>query len=537
MKSNFIDLGGLQYKLNIDTFSIPVNVIPQDVSIYDTIIIFREDDQFRIYDRKCDHKSGKLCLIEGILKCPMHDWTFDPKIGQYTNIQTSKKELDYEIINENLVVRFNNEEPKLPCSEKNRRVKITYLSHACLLVETESVSFVTDPWIIGFAFCGGWWPKSPPPKDWENIINSVDFIYISHNHPDHLNPFTLESVRKDMEFIVPDFPSRSVTKMLIKNGFKNIFEANLQNYFRYKDTELFLTIFKSGDFRDDSGLYFTYGNFSFLSTVDSNNLNFDRYPKDITLFASAFASGASGFPLCFETVEINNKNKILEKNRKIVKLMVKKNIEKCGASFFIPYAGFFLESAKRDLKIFNQNKKNKITDFHDGINNTKLLNIDVFDSYSFIGSALYDCEKIQRDYSNLKSPESIISETFNKYSYSEAYIKSYFNDSLFQKELVLYLSLTNDDFSKTKNSLVVDFRLSRVKVDFLNFDWRLVKNGLGETNEYNVLHIKVRQDSFLWVVNNKNPWEDLLIGFQCRIDRVPDVYNVDFWHHFTNVYI
>ena len=33
------------------------------------------------------------------------------------------------------------------------------------------------------------------------------------------------------------------------------------------------------------------------------------------------------------------------------------------------------------------------------------------------------------------------------------------------------------------------------------------------------------------------PWEDLLIGFQARIKRYPDVYNVDFWYHFTNIYV
>ena len=27
------------------------------------------------------------------------------------------------------------------------------------------------------------------------------------------------------------------------------------------------------------------------------------------------------------------------------------------------------------------------------------------------------------------------------------------------------------------------------------------------------------------------------LGFQCRIDRNPDIYNVKFWDHFTNAYI
>jgi len=33
------------------------------------------------------------------------------------------------------------------------------------------------------------------------------------------------------------------------------------------------------------------------------------------------------------------------------------------------------------------------------------------------------------------------------------------------------------------------------------------------------------------------PWEDLLIGFQCKLLRNPNTYNVEFWYHFTNSYI
>ena len=38
-------------------------------------------------------------------------------------------------------------------------------------------------------------------------------------------------------------------------------------------------------------------------------------------------------------------------------------------------------------------------------------------------------------------------------------------------------------------------------------------------------------------IYNKEPWEDLSIGFQCKILRFPNEYNVKFWFHFTNNYI
>ena len=134
--------------------------------------------------------------------------------------------------------------------------------------------------------------------------------------------------------------------------------ATFNNCYQFKNTSLYLTIFKSGDFRDDSGIYFTYGNFSFLSVVDSNDLNFKKFPKNITLFASAFASGASGYPLCFDTLNDDEKTKILERNRMADKAMVLSNIKKTNPKYFLPYAGFFKESAKRDNEILLRNLKN-----------------------------------------------------------------------------------------------------------------------------------------------------------------------------------
>ena len=76
-----------------------------------------------------------------------------------------------------------------------------------------------------------------------------------------------------------------------------------------------------------------------------------------------------------------------------------------------------------------------------------------------------------------------------------------------------------------------------VKVSFKEFDWNITKGLYVQGSNLRHLHIKVRNDSFSWVIQNNMPFEDLSIGFQCRIDRNPDIYNVKFWDHFTNIYI
>jgi CMP-N-acetylneuraminate monooxygenase len=179
------------------------------------------------------------------------------------------------------------------------------------LSTSKDFSFATDPWIEGFAFSAGWWTSQFPPKNWQDELNKVDFIYISHNHPDHLNRFTLEKVRKDMHFIVPKFANNSVRKLLNRFGFDNVSSFDFTQYYKFEETDLFFTILKSGDFREDSGFYFSYGNFSCLSTVDSNNLNFLKFPENISLFCSSFAGGASGYPLCFDTNDEQKKQQII----------------------------------------------------------------------------------------------------------------------------------------------------------------------------------------------------------------------------------
>ena len=68
---------------------------------------------------------------------------------------------------------------------------ISLVNHASVLIKSETVSLLTDPWFFGDAFNDGW------ALFYENdhdeicrILNSVTHIFISHEHPDHFSiPF------------------------------------------------------------------------------------------------------------------------------------------------------------------------------------------------------------------------------------------------------------------------------------------------------------------------------------------------------------
>jgi len=113
---------------------------------------------------------------------------------------------------------------------------------------------------------------------------------------------------------------------------------------------------------------------------------------------------------------------------------------------------------------------------------------------------------------------------------------NYFEGCNFEDKLLVDLRPTSDDFQSGNIGFRLDFSSKDYSVfncssQFESVKERAINNGL------RYLQIKVRRDELLDLVTNGKPWEDLLIGFQCRIYRMPNIYNSGFWFYFTNVYI
>jgi len=530
----FKNLGKLKYLSKKKEIEISLNDFKEGVNFNDNFLIYKNNNDIKIYDRKCDHAGGKIISKGGDSICPVHMWKFNPSKGTYDN-GIKKKEIKYSI-NKNFI-KFNDISytPQIQKFQKKSNTQIRFFNHAFLKISGNNFSFSTDPWAIGPAFNRGWWLKHSTKNDWVDQLNNSNFIYISHNHPDHLHPLTLSKIDKSIPIVVPSFQTKS-TEMYIKDlGFKNIQVLDFNYQYNLKYTNLNISILKSGDFREDSGIYFSNGEFTGLLSVDANLINFDRLPK-VNFYGSSFAGGSSGYPLMFDNYNHDEKIKISLKGKNFLKKKLRDRLRKISPNYFMPYAGFFSEKLKRDKKILKNNKRNTINNYVKicEMNKIELLDAIKNDLYEFEGTKLINKKNLDIEITKDLNPEMYLEYYKKEYQKIDTnYIKEYFLKSKFKDNLLLYICLTDDNFKLLNENYLINFSNNPISFNKIN---KFSEVFLKKDPKLKKLVLKVRKESFLNVIYNKLPWEDLSIGFQCKILRNPNLYNVNFWHHFTNIY-
>lgn len=103
-------------------------------------------------------------------------------------------------------------------------MRATSLGHAGILVRTHHASIVCDPWFEP-AFFGSWFPFPRNDQLSEELLNDLEhpsYLYISHQHGDHLDETWLAShVDKSTSVLLPDFATRELERQLSRLGFSH----------------------------------------------------------------------------------------------------------------------------------------------------------------------------------------------------------------------------------------------------------------------------------------------------------------------------
>jgi L-ascorbate metabolism protein UlaG (beta-lactamase superfamily) len=156
-------------------------------------------------------------------------------------------------------------------------VRIRYFGHACILVQTKSVSILFDP-VISYPISD----TKVPRFTLKDLPDYIDYVIITHNHQDHLMFETLLQLRYKIGHVVfaencgGALQDPSVKLILQYTGFHSLIELKEMEAIKIEDGEIVgLPFFgEHGDLNIQSKLSYCIKlkDKNFMFAADSNNL-------------------------------------------------------------------------------------------------------------------------------------------------------------------------------------------------------------------------------------------------------------------------
>ena len=348
-----------------------------------------------------------------------------------------------------------------------RFLDIKFLNHSSLLVSSEKVSILCDPWFNGTAF-NGWRLLLEDSHDINKI--KFDYIWISHEHPDHFSIPTLKGLKGNKTFLYQETLDKKVLKWLIGNGHECI-ELKAHKSYQIEDLKITTYPCKGYDtaivFEDKDGHSFLNSNDCKLDSKDNIAL-IKKNHKNIDIIAAQYSyANWAGNPED-EITPINQQDLI---NKRLIKLYKNLKCERfflfASQIYFSHEENFFLNKNKPSLKsIFLKLRESGISPCVLKPNN--YLTYSSFDDLRKINASI----RYWDDLNSQKYPlDKITNSELSKKNIVETY-NNFFKNLWEKNSLEINKNKLNEDFSILikilDQEIYLQIWLFKKKIEFKN---------------------------------------------------------------------
>lgn len=103
-------------------------------------------------------------------------------------------------------------------------LRITYITHSSILIETEDVKVISDPWFFGPAYLNQW-HVFPKPVD-ISYAKDITHVILTHGHEDHCHFPTLNQLNKSALIYLPYTWLQDTRDALLGLGFAGVCELD-----------------------------------------------------------------------------------------------------------------------------------------------------------------------------------------------------------------------------------------------------------------------------------------------------------------------
>ena len=92
------------------------------------------------------------------------------------------------------------------------------IGNATLICHDRTPILVTDPWIVGSAYFGSWKLSHEIPQEQMAAIQTCEYVWLSHGHPDHMSGESLDML-KGKKILLPNHVGNRIAIGMQNAGF------------------------------------------------------------------------------------------------------------------------------------------------------------------------------------------------------------------------------------------------------------------------------------------------------------------------------
>ncbi len=221
-------------------------------------------------------------------------------------------------------------------------MRVTYYGQACTLTQAGDLKILTDPWLTEGAYQGTWFHThvlADAGVTPESLPKDLDYLFLSHEHQDHMDVATLNHFPANLPILICQFPSSKFRNFLQGLGFTNIRELASGERTHLGDG-VYATIYGTVEYTNDSAILLEHDGVRLFNETDCK-LSYGHLQKigqlgiDIGFF---MFSGANWYPIMYDYPPDTMLELVRRRRKSLLESFVRR-VKLTKPRFAVPAAG------------------------------------------------------------------------------------------------------------------------------------------------------------------------------------------------------
>jgi UDP-MurNAc hydroxylase len=221
-------------------------------------------------------------------------------------------------------------------------MRVTYFGQACTLIEVAGKKVLTDPWLTEGAYFGTWFHThllAEAGVTPEIFPKDIDYLFLSHEHQDHVDPATLRHFSPQIPVLICRFATAKFRRYIEGLGFQNIWEIPPGQRVALSD-EVAVTVLGSAEYTNDAALLVEGDGCTLLNETDCklSYPDLERLGQQEIDVGFYMFSGANWYPMMYDYPDEVKKDLVSRRRRALLRSLVQR-VKVTKPRVVVPAAG------------------------------------------------------------------------------------------------------------------------------------------------------------------------------------------------------